>query len=314
MNNRKLFGKRPWSLFPCLVLLALLCLPVSVRAGDMVDVLAPESVGRGKPFLVRIATWYPLEDLEVRWNGRSVHPAVIKTGERSEVELLLGMGLRGDLGTYPLEVVAHIWGHERRFTKLIEVGESAWGTETLSVPPKMVRPPEAEQARIKEDRALMRAALNRATPERYWTAPLYRPVKGKMLSRFGLYRTFNGDVASRHTGLDFRAWLGTPIHAVAAGKVVLTRHLYYGGNTVIVDHGNGFLTMSCHLSKTKVKEGDMVKAGQVIGLSGATGRVTGAHLHLAVFLLGAVVDPEPFFAGAFPDEVNEKIMNSKAKK
>lgn len=306
MKNRKLSGKRPWPLAPCLALLACLCLSVPVRAGGMVDVTAPASVGRGKPFVVRIATWYPLEDLEVRWNGRSVHPAVTMVGERSEAVLLLGVGLRGETGAYPLEVVAHIWGHERRFSRTIQVGESAWGTETLSVPPKMVRPPASEQARIEKDRELLRAALAQASPERYWTAPLVRPVKGRMLSRFGLYRTFNGNVAARHTGLDFRAWLGTPIHAVAAGRVVLIRNLYYAGNTVLIDHGNGFMTMSCHLSKTKVREGDMVEAGQVVGLSGATGRVTGAHLHLAAFVLGAVVDPEPFFDGTVLVDGNEK--------
>jgi len=306
MMNRKLFGKRLWPLVLCLVLLACFCLPVPVRAGGMVDVQAPGSVGRGKPFVVRIGTWYPLQDLEVRWNGRSVHPAVTRNGERSEAVLLLGVGLRGELGAYPLEVVAHIWGHERQFSRTIKVGQSEWGTETLSVAPKMVRPPASEQARIKKDREILRAALAEASPERYWTEPFFRPVKGKMLSRFGLYRTFNGNVAARHTGLDFRAWLGTPIHAVADGKVVVTRAFYYGGNTVLIDHGNGLFTMSCHLSKTKVKEGDMVKAGEVIGLSGATGRVTGAHLHLAVFVLGAVVDPEPFFTGEVLGKINEK--------
>jgi murein DD-endopeptidase MepM/ murein hydrolase activator NlpD len=306
MTIRKLFGKRLLPPFPCLVLLACLCLSVPAWAGDLVDVTAPANVGRGKPFVVRIATWYPLQDLEVRWNGRSVHPAVTKVGERSEAVLLLGIGLRGETGTYPLEVVAHIWGHERRFSRAIEVGESEWGTETLSVAPKMVRPPASEQARIEKDRELLRAALGVASPERYWTAPLVRPVKGKMLSRFGLYRTFNGNVAARHTGLDFRAWLGTPIHAVAAGRVVLLRDLYFAGNTVLIDHGNGFMTMSCHLSKTKVREGDMVEAGQVVGLSGATGRVTGAHLHLAAFVLGAVVDPEPFFDGSVSVGGNEK--------
>nr|WP_319581794.1 M23 family metallopeptidase [uncultured Pseudodesulfovibrio sp.] len=297
-----------------LALMLCLGLPGMVRAGDMVDVQAPSDMGRGKAFMVRIGTWYPLEDLEVRWNGRSVHPAVTLTGERSEAVLLLGVGLRGQTGAYPLEVVAHIWGHERRFSRTIEVGESQWGIETLSVAPKMVRPPASEQARIEKDRELLKAALDQASPERYWNAPLHRPVKGKMLSRFGLYRTFNGNVAARHTGLDFRAWLGTPIHAVAAGKVVLIRHLYYAGNSVLVDHGNGFFTMYCHLSKTKVKEGDMVESGQVVGLSGATGRVTGAHLHLAAFVLGAVVDPEPFFVGNFSKEINEKIINTDSNK
>jgi hypothetical protein len=309
MKNRKLFGKRLLPPVPCLVLLACLCLPAPVRAGGMVDVQTPASVGRGKPFAVRISTWYPLEDLEVRWNGRSVHPAVTMVGERSEAVLLLGVGLRGETGTYPLDVVAHIWGHERRFTRDVQVNESEWGTETLSVAPKMVHPPASEQARIERERETLRTALAQASPERYWTAPFFRPVKGKMLSRFGLYRTFNGNVAARHTGLDFRAWLGTPVHAMAAGRVVLVHRFYYGGNSVLIDHGNGFFTMSCHLSETKVKEGAMVEAGQVVGKSGATGRVTGAHLHLAAFVLGAVVDPQPLFDGTFSIDVNEKSMN-----
>lgn len=298
MTFRKFFERRFRVRWAVVALLACLLGAAPVRAGDMVDVLAPASVGAGKPFVARIATWYPLEDLEVRWNGRSVHPAVTVTGGRSEAVVLLGVGLRGEPGTYPLEVAARIWGHERRFSRTVEVVPSAWDSEALTVAPKMVRPPAAELARIERDREVLKDALAEVSPERYWRAPLFRPVKGRMLSRFGLYRTFNGNVAARHTGLDFRAWLGTPIHAAAAGRVVLVRAFYYGGNSVLIDHGNGFFTMSCHLSETTVREGDMVEAGRVIGLSGATGRVTGAHLHLAAFVLGAVVDPEVLFRTA----------------
>jgi hypothetical protein len=272
---------------------------IPALAGDMVDVQAPASVGTGKPFLVRIGTWYPLEDLEVRWDGKSVHPAVTPRGERSEAVALLGTDYCGEAGPRRLEVVAHIWGHERRFVRSIEVTESEWGTETLSVPPKMVRPPASELARIDRERKTLAAALAVISPERHWSLPFTRPVKGKMLSRFGLYRTFNGNVAARHTGLDFRAWLGTPIHAVAAGRVVLVDGFYYAGNSVLIDHGNGFFTMSSHLSETAVKPGDAVEAGQVLGLSGATGRVTGAHLHLAAFVCGEVVDPEVLFQKSF---------------
>ena len=217
--------------------------------------------GGGKPFAVRIATWYPLEgDLEVRWNGRTVAPGrAQEPGSGPRPLSLLGVGLRGDTGAYPLEVVARIWGHERRFSRTVEVVESQWGTEILSVAPKMVHPPASEQARIEREHGMIRAALAETSPERYWSEPFFRPVKGKMLSRFGLYRTFNGNVAARHTGLDFRAWLGTPIRAVAAGRVVLVHAFYFAGNSVLVDHGNGYFTMSCHLSETKVREGDMVE-------------------------------------------------------
>ncbi|WP_207259986.1 peptidoglycan DD-metalloendopeptidase family protein [Desulfovibrio sp. Huiquan2017] len=298
-----LFERRFCPSWIILVLLASLVSAAPVLAGDMVDIQAPDAVGTGKAFVVRIGTWYPLEDLEVRWNGRSVRPAVTKTGERSEAVVLLGAGLREEPGVRSVEVVARIWGHERRFSRTVEMVPSAWDSEVLTVAPKMVHPPKSARERIKREHETLKAALAKVSPERYWRAPLFRPVKGRMLSRFGLYRTFNGNVAARHTGLDFRAWLGTPIHAVAAGRVALVRALYYGGNSVLIDHGNGFFTMSCHLSATKVKEGDMVKPGQVIGLSGATGRVTGAHLHLAAFVLGAVVDPEPFFAGTVPGEL-----------
>lgn len=160
-------------------------------------------------------------------------------------------------------------------------------------------------ARIKRERKLIRAAIGTVSPERYWELPFTRPAKGKMLSRFGLHRVFNGNVKARHTGLDFRAWLGTPLYAVASGKVVLTGHFYYAGNAVFIDHGNGLVSMSCHMSKILVKQGDMVKAGQRIGLSGATGRVTGAHLHLGLFVLGKPVDPELLFDGKLESEFNE---------
>ena len=283
----------------------ILCLTGPAAAGpslpvpDMVEIRAPGWVGVGKPFPVRITTWYPLEGLTVRWNGKTVHPAVTWKDGRNEAVLLLGIGLRGETGTYPLEVEARIWGHERKFSRTVQVGESLWQEETLTVPPKMVDPPESERPRIERERELVNAAINTVSDERHWTYPFTLPVQGKMLSRFGLYRTFNGDVAGRHTGLDFRAWLGTPLKAIGAGRVVLTGGFYYAGNSVLIDHGNGLVTLSGHMSKVLVREGDRVEAGQVIGLSGATGRVTGAHLHLSVFVLGAVVDPEVLFQDDF---------------
>lgn len=288
------------------ILLLLLCLSASAMAApyDMVDIQSPARVGEGKPFLVRIASWYPLENVRVHWNGQTVRPTVVRDGDRSNSMLLLGIGLRGELGKYSIEVVADIWGHERRFSKVVEVMASTWGAETLRVAPKMVTPPEEERARIEREREQIRAALGIVSSERYWEIPFSRPAKGKMLSRFGLHRVFNGHTKSRHTGLDFRAWLGTPLYAMAAGKVVLTGSFYYAGNAVFIDHGNGLISLYAHMSKTLVGEGDMVEAGQKIGLSGATGRVTGAHLHLATFVLGEVVDPELFFDGSIENKEN----------
>ena len=261
----------------------------------MVDILTPKTAGVGKPFMAVVSSWYPLENVRVRWNGTEVSPTVSRDGERYVAPVLLGIGLFGETGTRTVEVTASIWGHERIFSTQVNMTESTWGHETLRVAPQMVKPPPEAQARIEREREQIRAVVNSVSGVRHWERPFSRPAKGKMLSRFGLHRVFNGHTKGRHTGLDFPAWLGTPLYAMAAGRVVLTGSFYYAGNSVFIDHGNGLVSLSAHMSKILVKQGDMVKAGQTLGLSGATGRVTGAHLHLGVFVQGQVVDPEPFF-------------------
>lgn len=286
------------SLSVAAVFCLILFLPASARPRPMVDVLAPETVGVGKPFLVEIVSWYPLENVRVRFNGAEVWAKVERRGERYAAPVLLGVNLFGETGVYPVEVDVSIWGHERSFVARVNAVESVWGHETLRVEPKMVTPPPAALERIKREREVIGKAVNTVSETRWWTLPFSRPAKGKMLSRFGLHRVFNGHTKSRHTGLDFRAWLGTPLYAMTAGRVVLTGNFYYAGNAVFIDHGNGLVSLSAHMSKILVKEGDVVEPGQTIGLSGATGRVTGAHLHLATFVQGRVVDPEPFFNGS----------------
>ena len=295
-------------LFAGIMLCLLLAVPA--RAGQWLGLGVPDQVGVGKPFAVRISSIYPVDDLAVTWDGKTVHPAIRRNGDRFEAELLLGTGLKQEPGVFPLELTAHLWCRDYNFIRDVAVVESVWGKETLRVAPDKIRPPKSAMARIKREREQIRAAIRTVSPERYWELPFARPAKGKMLSRFGLYRVFNGDVKARHTGLDFRAWQGTPLYAMAAGKVVLTGRFYYAGNAVFIDHGNGLVTLSCHMSRILVREGDMVEAGQRIGLSGATGRVTGAHLHLGVFVLGKAVDPELFFDGSLEGGFNESKIIS----
>jgi hypothetical protein len=288
----------------------MLCLVLAgpALAGQWLGLAVPDGVGVGKPFMARISSIYPMDDLAVTWNGETVHPVIRRNGERFEADVMLGTGLKHGTGIYPLVLDVHLWCRDYRFFHEIAMVESTWGRETLRVAPDKVRPPKKALARIKRERKLMRAAIRTISPERYWEFPFTRPAKGKMLSRFGLYRVFNGDVKARHTGLDFRAWQGTPLYAMAAGKVILTGGFYFAGNAVFIDHGNGLVSMACHMSKILVREGDMVKAGQRIGLSGATGRVTGAHLHLGVFVLGKTVDPELLFDGSLESEFNEEAI------
>ncbi len=117
-----------------------------------------------------------------------------------------------------------------------------------------------------------------------------------MLSPFGLRRFFNGQPRSPHSGIDLRAKDGTPIKSPNNGRIALVRDCYLSGNTVVVDHGGGLFTLYAHLSRVNVKQGQMVKKGEVIGLAGSTGRVTGPHLHWGVSLMGMRVDPQQFMA------------------
>lgn len=164
-------------------------------------------------------------------------------------------------------------------------------TRRLTVDPKMVNPPASELARIKEESQAMAAAFAILTPERLWRGAFDAPVPGAANSAFGRLTITNGKPAGRHQGADFRAASGTPVRAPNAGRVVLAQNLYFAGNTVIIDHGLGVFSLLAHLSRIGVEPGAMVARSQVIGDSGATGRVTGPHLHWAVRFGEMTVDP-----------------------
>ena len=127
--------------------------------------------------------------------------------------------------------------------------------------------------------------------EPLWSGDFRAPVHAAPTDSFGTRRTFNGELASVHEGMDFHAATGTPVRAGNSGVVVLAQPLYYEGNCVVIDHGLGLFTISMHLSRIDVREGDHVVIGQLLGLSGATGRVTGPHLHWAVRWQNAYLDP-----------------------
>ena len=166
-----------------------------------------------------------------------------------------------------------------------------WPEQQISVKKTFVNPPKEAMKRIDAERKKSSEAINRLTPERYWRGEFQRPVPGVVTSAFGGRRMFNGELRSYHRGVDLRGAEGTPIKAVADGKVAIAQNMYFAGNTVYLDHGQGVVSSYAHMSRLDVKPGEMVKAGQQIGLVGATGRVTGPHLHLGVNILGVAVDP-----------------------
>jgi murein DD-endopeptidase MepM/ murein hydrolase activator NlpD len=186
----------------------------------------------------------------------------------------------------------HADGSSERREVVLPVISGEYRMERLSVAPQFGQPqPEAIQRRIREEAARARAVSERAhaTP-RMWELPFVAPRESRITSGFGHGRTFNGQVQSRHTGTDYAGAVGAPIRAPARGVVALVDDFYLGGGVIYIDHGAGLVTGYLHLSGKDVKQGDVVERGQVIGRVGATGRVTGPHLHWIVRYGGHTVD------------------------
>jgi murein DD-endopeptidase MepM/ murein hydrolase activator NlpD len=163
----------------------------------------------------------------------------------------------------------------------------------LAVSPRFTRPLDAEtQARVDRENAIAREIGRRAhdSPP-MWTAPFLRPRAAVVTSRFGSGRMFNGTLTSRHLGVDFRGAVGEPIRAANRGVVALVDNFFLAGNVVYIDHGGGVVTGYFHMSKPLVAAGDTVARGQQIGLVGATGRVTGPHLHWTARYGATTVNP-----------------------
>ena len=178
--------------------------------------------------------------------------------------------------------------------------EKRYLTERLTIADNnKVTPPARDYDRIGRDREEMMAVFESFTTDRSLdpdTLAFVTPVEGRISSPFGKRRILNGQPRSPHSGLDIAAPEGTPIKAAAAGSVRATGDYFFNGNTVLIDHGQGLITMYCHLSEIKVALNAPVEQGEIIGLVGQTGRVTGPHLHFSVNLNQARVDPALFIA------------------
>ena len=181
-----------------------------------------------------------------------------------------------------------------------EVAAKQYATQSLKVAPRQVNPSPADQARIARERLRIDRVLNHFANAVPATLRFDAPVPGIRSSSFGLRRVFNDESRNPHSGMDIAAPTGTRIHVPLDGEVVDTGNYFFNGNTVFVDHGSGFISMYCHLSKIGVKAGDKVRAGDVLGEVGMTGRVTGPHLHWGLSLNHAWVDPALFLNATPP--------------
>jgi murein DD-endopeptidase MepM/ murein hydrolase activator NlpD len=202
---------------------------------------------------------------------------------------MVGIGLNAEPGSHTLELE---YADGRTETRHFDVAPKQYTEQHLTIDnPRMVNPAQEDLARIREESARMRAQYARFSSGAEHLMPFLQPVEGPLSSSFGRRRVLNGQPRSPHSGLDIAANTGTLIASPAPGEVTLTGDFYFNGNTVFVDHGQGLVSMFCHLSAIGVTEGERVERGAVLGQVGATGRVTGPHLHWSVSMNGYRVDP-----------------------
>jgi murein DD-endopeptidase MepM/ murein hydrolase activator NlpD len=192
----------------------------------------------------------------------------------------------------PRQVIVHS-GDVRQEVQF-SIGDKQYASQSLKVAPGQVNLSKADLERVNHEKSIIEHAMSRWSDEQPETLHMPQPVPGVRSSSFGMRRIFNGESRNPHSGMDIAAAVGTPVRAPLAGTVIDTGNYFFNGNTVFVDHGRGMISMYCHLSAIDVKPGQRVAAGTTLGAVGMTGRVTGPHLHWALSLNRAWVDPELF--------------------
>jgi len=246
------------------------------------------SANQGSALQVTFPNETGIQSVDIIWGGKKV-PAFRLNNTWTTI---VGVDLDAKPGEHKADVLFTMEdGRVDKRDAVIKVVPKKYPTTELKVDEKYVELSKANLARAnresKETEEIYATVTNEILPD----GPFTVPIAGSAGTNFGHRRIFNGEARAPHAGADLRAITGTPIHATNRGRVVLAKNLFFTGNTIILDHGLGIYSLYAHLSRIDVKRGAVVNTGEVIGLAGATGRVTGPHLHWAMRVQGARVDP-----------------------
>jgi len=278
----------------CLLLLLFLALPARAQIAPPPRPAQiqwqPDKLVNGSPVLFKIAASPKVQSISASWFRHTLiffHPA---TG--NSWYALAGVPVETTPGRYDLAVKeTFASGKSAEIQATIKVASAAYPKITIQVAKQFTEPDPEQLREIAADKDVKEKTFATETPGRSWTGTFLPPVSAPVSDVFGTARVINQEVKSRHLGLDYGVPAGTAVHAVNHGTVILARPLFFEGNCVVLNHGQGLMSLYLHLSEFRVKEGDEIAPGQVIGLSGGTGRVTGPHLHLAIRWQGVYLNP-----------------------
>lgn len=276
------------------------CLPAASDSAWNVQ-YQPKELVNGSPVLFRVKAPAAVTALEGTWAERSLD---FRFGSACQCWFAIaGVDLAAKPGKYTLALKGSTKDSSAlTYNDEIAVQEKDYPLSSVTLPPAYVQPPPQVQARVEEEQALKKRLFGDLAPEALWSGRFRSPVATGVSGGFGAVRVVNGVKGNPHQGTDFHAKVGTTVRAANTGKVFLARNLYFEGNCVMIDHGQGLVTIYMHLSKIKVKEGQTVGKGQIIALSGNSGRSTGPHLHFAVRWQGSYLDGKTLLAIVPPDQ------------
>ena len=269
--------------------------PTHTTSGKIEIEVPSETVTEGGIFFASVESQSEIQDATGLFQGHVIdffpdgeHAA---DGGYHKYSAVIGVEYGTKPGNVSLSIKTKIGTEFVESHASIAVKSGTYPSERLRVPPRTILPSKKDQKLIAKDRIILGRAYATKTLTKFWDSAVMMPITSDITSLFGTARIYNGKKASVHFGTDLRAPMRTPIAAPMDGQVAVARLLFYTGNTVILDHGFGMFTIYGHLSKLMVKEGDIVKKGQIMGLSGMTGRASGPHLHWGVNLHGTKIDP-----------------------